>query len=76
MSTRENARFVADSLARRGIRKATIVTSEWHLGRALMLFRKAGIDVDGVRVEDPEARWRRRLWRWGKERELAWVQSR
>jgi uncharacterized SAM-binding protein YcdF (DUF218 family) len=83
MSTRENARFVAESLARRGAGwsgplpcRARLVTSDWHMPRALMLFREAGVDVEGVPVHDPPPAWRRRLWRWGRERALTWVQSR
>ena len=76
MTTQENARFVAELLARRGRNGATVVTSDWHLARALMLFRKAGVDVDGVPAIEPAATWRPRLWRWGRERALTWVQSR
>jgi uncharacterized SAM-binding protein YcdF (DUF218 family) len=76
MSTRENARFVAESLARQGVARAKLVTSDWHMPRALMLFGEAGVDVEGIPVEDPLPPWRRRLWRWGKERALTWVQRR
>lgn len=75
MTTEENARFVAELLARRGRSRATVVTSDWHLARALMLFRRAGVDVDGVPVIEPAAAWRPRLWRWGRERALASIQS-
>ncbi len=75
MSTRENARFVAASLGRRGIREARLVTSEWHLPRALMLFRRAGLDVVGLPVRDPRSRWSGRVWRWGKEHTLRCIQS-
>jgi uncharacterized SAM-binding protein YcdF (DUF218 family) len=75
MTTQENARFVAELLARRGRNGATVVTSDWHLARALMLFRKAGVDVDGVPAIEPAATWRPRLWRWGRERALSWIQS-
>jgi uncharacterized SAM-binding protein YcdF (DUF218 family) len=83
MSTRENARFVAESLERRSAGwsdgltgRARLVTSEWHMPRALMLFREAGVEVEGIPVHDPPPPWRRRLWRWGRERALTWVHSR
>ncbi len=76
MCTRENARFVAEVLERRGFAEATVVTCEWHVARALLLFRRAGVAAEGVAVADPETRWGRRLLRWGKERALAWVNAR
>jgi uncharacterized SAM-binding protein YcdF (DUF218 family) len=76
MTTQENAHFVAESLGRRGLRRAKVVTSDWHMPRALMLFRYAGVEVEGIPVQDPAVPWRRRLWRWGKERAFTWVQSR
>ena len=78
MSTRENARFVAETLERRGVdarRGVTCVTCEWHLPRALLLFAAAGITARGLPVPDPERRWGRRLLRWGKERALTCLGS-
>ena len=49
-STRENARYCALLLARRGIRRATLVTTDWHVPRALRHFRGAGLVVDAVGV--------------------------
>ena len=49
-STRENAQYCALLLARRGIDRATLVTTDWHVGRALRHFRKAGVTVDAVGV--------------------------
>ena len=52
LSTRDNARFTAATLARRGIDRATVVTSEWHLPRALTLFRRGvGCGRPGGRTE-------------------------
>jgi DUF218 domain len=54
-STRENARYSAQLLARRGIRKVTLVTSEWHVPRARRHFENEGLDVESfpVRVASP-----------------------
>ncbi|MBV9949814.1 MAG: YdcF family protein [Myxococcales bacterium] len=86
LSTRDNARFAAEVLARRGIRSAAVVTSDWHLPRALALFRRAGLVVRGVPA-CPEPRVRAgplgavaalpaRVWRAGRERLLTLVDLR
>ncbi|MGH7282978.1 MAG: YdcF family protein [Polyangiaceae bacterium] len=49
-STRENARYCAMLLARRGIDRATLVTADWHVPRALLNFRREGLVVDAVGV--------------------------
>jgi uncharacterized SAM-binding protein YcdF (DUF218 family)/cyclophilin family peptidyl-prolyl cis-trans isomerase len=68
MTTRENARFVAAVLARRGLDGATLVTSEWHLRRATAHFDRAGVRTCGVPVPDPP-HWRgpSGLWRDARE---------
>jgi uncharacterized SAM-binding protein YcdF (DUF218 family) len=43
--TWENAQFSADMLRASGIRSAYLVTSGWHLRRALIAFRRIGFDV-------------------------------
>jgi uncharacterized SAM-binding protein YcdF (DUF218 family) len=67
LSTRENARFAASALERRGIARATVVTCAWHLPRAVALFAREGVETDGVAVAAGQAPWRRRFWRWGRE---------
>jgi uncharacterized SAM-binding protein YcdF (DUF218 family) len=76
LTTRDNARFTAVALERRGIVHATVVTSEWHLPRALALFRRAGVPALGVGALEPHASPVKRLWWWGRERLLAWAQLR
>jgi cyclophilin family peptidyl-prolyl cis-trans isomerase/uncharacterized SAM-binding protein YcdF (DUF218 family) len=71
LSTRENARFAAAALERRGIARATVVTCAWHLPRAVALFARAGVEADGLAVPAGRAPWRRRFWRWGREIVLA-----
>lgn len=68
LSTRDNARFCADTLRRRGIKSAAVVTCDWHLGRAVVAFRHAGLEVSGVPATSGPARWTHRVWRWGRER--------
>jgi uncharacterized SAM-binding protein YcdF (DUF218 family) len=76
LSTRQNARFAAQVLARRGIGRAAVVTCAWHAPRAASLFRMHGVSVDLVPVAPAHAPLRSRFWRWGRERVLAWVQVR
>lgn len=76
LSTRQNARFTAEVLARRGIGRAMVVTCAWHAPRAASLFRMHGVAVDVVAVPPARAPLRRRFWRWGRERVLSWVQVR
>jgi uncharacterized SAM-binding protein YcdF (DUF218 family) len=45
LTTYENAIFSAAMLRKAGARRALIVTCAWHLPRALMSFRSAGIDA-------------------------------
>jgi uncharacterized SAM-binding protein YcdF (DUF218 family) len=73
-STRENARFTVDILRRRGTDSAAIVTSGWHMARAVVLFSRAGIRAEPVEVDDAEdPPWHARLWRWSVERLLTQV---
>ena len=75
LTTRDNARFAAEALARRGIYAASVVSCEWHLPRALALFRRAGVYAEGVAAREYGARWVTRWCRRGLERALAWVQT-
>ncbi len=43
IDTWENARFSAEQLRRVGVREIYLVTDAWHMRRALMAFRKAGV---------------------------------
>ncbi len=71
LSTRDNARYVARLLAKRGYDEAIIVTCAWHLHRAVTLFRREGVVSHAHPVDEPPAPFRTRVWRWGSERVAA-----
>lgn len=52
-STWGNARGVFEILGRRTDRKLGVVTCDWHLPRALRLFRQLGLDAVGVPAISP-----------------------
>lgn len=52
-STRENARYTADILTRRGTADVIVVTCTWHLPRAERAFAKRGLRVEGIGVPAP-----------------------
>jgi uncharacterized SAM-binding protein YcdF (DUF218 family) len=70
LSTRENARFTADVLARRSIGRAALVTCPWHMDRAVTCFARLGLVVEPVAASSVVAPWASRAWRWGLERVL------
>jgi len=74
-STEDNARYTAALANGRGIRSVLLVTSSLHMPRAMLEFRKAGIDAVPVPVPEKadRSRWRDRwlpsfgaLWRSGR----------
>ncbi len=69
-STKENARYTADLLARRGTTSAVVVTCAWHLPRAMRAFEREGIHAEGLPVPAPAGRMRR-AWYRVRER-IAW----
>lgn len=76
LDTRDNARFGAALLRRRGVSRVVLVTCAWHLRRAQALFRAAGIDVEGVGVEPPAPTFRQRLYWNVRERASRWHDER
>jgi cyclophilin family peptidyl-prolyl cis-trans isomerase/uncharacterized SAM-binding protein YcdF (DUF218 family) len=75
LSTDDNARFTAAALAQRGITRAVVVTSAWHLPRALALFQRRGLCVEGIAADECDSAWTKRLWRRARERLLFWLQT-
>jgi len=75
LTTRENARFGAAFLTKRGLAAAAVVTCAWHMPRATALFVRAGIEAEPIAVRDPASvAAGTRLWHWGRERALTWTQ--
>lgn len=66
-STRENARYVARLLARRGIGAVVLVTCGWHMPRAAALFRREGVEVVERGAPTPPARLWDRVYREARE---------
>jgi uncharacterized SAM-binding protein YcdF (DUF218 family) len=64
-STKENARFVADRL---GPSRIAVVTCDWHLARAALLFRAQRFEVEPIPAIGEPPSLGARLWRWGRER--------
>ncbi len=58
-STKENARYTARLLARRGVTDAVVVTCAWHLPRAMRAFRREGVRAEGLAVPVQMGRARR-----------------
>jgi uncharacterized SAM-binding protein YcdF (DUF218 family) len=72
LSTRDNARYTAAQLRRRGLARVLVVTCGWHLPRAVALFRAQGLEVRGVAAEhEDRATPVVRMYRWGRERVAA-----
>ena len=76
LDTRDNARFAAALLRRRGLSRVILVTCSWHLPRAERAFRAAGLEVEGVGVEPPSATLLQRLYRRERERLSSWNDAR
>lgn len=50
-NTRENATFTAPLLEARGLRRVLLVTSAFHMPRAVGCFRAVGVDADALPVD-------------------------
>lgn len=64
MTTLGNSRGVARLLQGRDIRNAGLVTSDWHMARALRLFRPLGLELTPLPAPSSERPWYElgRLW--------------
>lgn len=76
LDTRDNARFAASLLRRRGLSRVTLVTCVWHLPRAERAFRAAELEVEGVAVAAPDVGRLERLYRSARERVATWNDAR
>ena len=74
--TRDNARFAAALLARRGLTRVLLVTCAWHLPRASRLFQAAGLRVEGLGVDPPAPSLRQRAYWEVRERLSSWNDAR
>ena len=70
-TTKENARYTAALLARRGIDHVVLCSCAWHLERARQFFEAEGLAVAGfVSAGEGDASWLGRAVRRGRERVL------
>jgi len=69
LSTRDNARFVFEALARRARERETValVTCDWHMPRASGLFRRVGLVIETVSAPSSPTPLRTRVWRRARE---------
>jgi len=63
LTTRENARHSAALLAKLGAKTVGLVTSDWHLPRALACFRRMGVQAEGLPAPSGDLRGLGRAWR-------------
>lgn len=75
-STYENAHRVAEILRQRGLARVRVVTTPFHLRRAVRWFRRAGLDADGWIIADSvQFRDARRALRWIAREYGSWLVS-
>ena len=67
-STRQNARYAAQLLLPRGLKRVAVVTCDWHMPRALRCFRGAGFDAQPLPAPSPALSMREELLRAARER--------
>lgn len=73
-TTAENARFTADLLARRAMRRVWLVTQPFHGRRAQRLFRRAGFEAHVWHIDNSlEYADRHRALRWVVREYIAWA---
>jgi len=72
LTTYDNARLSAELLRRLGVMRVTLVTCDWHMGRAAELFRRRGLEVDPLPARGPEVTGLARVYRGAHE----WVSLR
>lgn len=56
-NTRENLLFAKEIMEQRGLSRATVVTSDYHVARALSLCRQVGIEATGAGSESKPEYW-------------------
>jgi len=67
-STRENARYAAELLLPRGIRRIWLTTCDWHMPRAMRCFEAAGLQPEPLPALAPPLQVRAQLVRNLRER--------
>lgn len=54
MNTADNARFSAILADRHRLRTSAFVTCTWHVPRAVLLFRREGLEAEGIGADAPD----------------------
>jgi uncharacterized SAM-binding protein YcdF (DUF218 family) len=75
LDTAENARHAASLLHPRGVQRVGLVTCDWHMPRALVLFRKVGLKPTPLAAPSPRCPPWPRLRRGLREHLARWLDA-
>jgi uncharacterized SAM-binding protein YcdF (DUF218 family) len=79
LTTRGNARYVAELVRERGFGRLGVVTSDWHMARALAAFARFGVAAEAFPAVTLDRSLRERSYRYASERVRGigdWVSAR
>ncbi len=56
-NTRQNALYSSELIEQHAVTRVTLVTSDWHMARAVLAFRRAGVAVHPSPAITPPGGW-------------------